>query len=84
MLGRLLAGLVGVKTKHYFVDEAFQDPGLMIGEGGSLWRHDILNACFKQTNQIELAFTNNRAARFDQRAFRLLKSEQYAALLVRV
>ena len=81
MLGRLLAGLVGVKTEHDFVDKTLQDPRLMIGEGGPLRGHNVFNSSFKQADQIELAFAHNGTVCFDQRAFGLVQSEQNPALL---
>src|ERR1700730_8448249 len=81
MLGCFLAGLVRVKTKHDFVDKALQDPGLMIGESCSLRGDDIFNSRFKQTDQVELTFTNNRATRLDQRPFRFVQPKQNPSLL---
>ena len=65
VFGCILSGGIGIKTEHYFANESLQDMRLLFGESCSLRCDHILNFRFKQGDQIELPFTDDRALGFD-------------------
>ena len=76
-LRRLVTGRIGVETENNFADEPFQDPRLILREGGPLGSDHIGDAGFEDRDEIELPFADDRAVRFDQTPFRLMQAKEH-------
>src|SRR6266513_5729043 len=75
------SGLVGIETENNLLDEAFQNSGLVFGESRALRRDYVFNAGFKQRDQIELAFTDDRATCFNQSPFAFVQPKKHTPFL---
>src|SRR5262249_33430064 len=67
--GGVLSGGVRIKTENHFIDEALDDASMIGGEGGSLWRDDVLDAGHEAGDHVELAFANDGVAGVEDSAF---------------
>jgi hypothetical protein len=76
----LLAGVVGIKAEDHLVGVAFEDAGVVGGEGGALRRDHILDTRHEAGDEVQLAFANHRAAGVQDGALGFVQAEHDAAL----
>ena len=80
MHGGVLSGLVGIEAQHDFVDVAFQNTRVLVGERRALRRDNILHAGHETGDEIKLAFANDGKPGVQNRALGFVETEENLAL----
>ena len=74
--GGVLPGFVGIKTQNHFVNVAFDNARVLVGEGRALRRDDVLHARHEARDQIQLAFADDGGLRVENRALGFVEAEE--------
>ena len=74
--GGILSGLVGIEAQNDFVNVAFDDARMLVGEGRALRRDDVLHAVHETGDQIQLAFADDRGTGVEDRALGFVEAEE--------
>ena len=78
--GGVLAGVVGIEAEDHFLGVAFEDAGVVGGEGGALRGDDILDARHEAGDEVELAFADDGATGVQDGALGFVQPEHDSAL----